>query len=225
MSQKGNNPERVIESKGFAPILVVLLIGIMAAAIGGAYYFGYDHDWEKSVNEPTPQTDPVPTSSTTTSDETTNWKTYNTTGINTGLTLKYPPNWVTPEGVFIAEKNFVPGEQDRDQVYNIIEIHKYSTQIYQGSTNNEWFNKINSLTEPMVSQKSKITKIAAGKINSGEPYVIFKDEPSPGAQTDNYNHIVAYISKETTTYQLTLDLYDNNGLEVLKKIIASATLN
>lgn len=157
--------------------------------------------------------------------ETANWKALTTSGINTGLTLKYPSNWVAPENTFISEKSFVAGEQDRSKTYNIIEIHKYSTQLYTGYTNSEWFDKINGLTEPMGDQRAIRTKLASGKVASGESYVIFKDEPSETAQGGVSKQVKAYILKGQTIYQLTLDLYDNNGLEVFKKIVASATVN
>lgn len=72
---------------GFTPILIVILIAIVGAIVGGAYYFGFDHGWEKSPN---------PTHQATSSVETANpnsiganWKTYQ----GEGFSFKYPYEW------------------------------------------------------------------------------------------------------------------------------------
>lgn len=77
-----------MSQKGLAPILIIMLI---AAGIGVAYYFGYDHGWEKSINSPTTQ--PSPTSSP--SDETADWKIESFEPFGTGwiLSYKYPADW------------------------------------------------------------------------------------------------------------------------------------
>ncbi len=201
---------------------------------GGVYYFGkssvksthqtpyFPIIWPD--NGTTAEDKPTITSVPMSSVETTNWKTFTTAGINSGLTLKYPQEWVTSENMFISEKTFVAGEQDRSKIYNIIDINKYSTQIYDGYTNSEWFNKINNLTKPISDQREVRTKITSGNIASGEPYVIFRDEPSTTAVGDVFKQVKAYILNDQTIYQLTLDLYDDNGLETFKKIIQTATL-
>ena len=78
--------------RGFTPILIVLLIGIVGAVIGGAYYFGYDHGWEKSIRSQTPQTSPAPSpideTVYTEATRSANWKTY--TNNKYGFQLKYP---------------------------------------------------------------------------------------------------------------------------------------
>lgn len=72
---------------GFAPI--ILLIGLMVvAAISGAYYFGYNHGWEKSTSN-TSQT-PI------TADKTVNWKEYINSQLN--YSFKYPSNTTVYEG-------------------------------------------------------------------------------------------------------------------------------
>lgn len=235
VNQGGNlnqNPSSnpIINQKGnflliIGVVIVILIIG------AGAYYLGVNKDRsftngnsQQLQVSPTTQSSPtgLPTSST---DNTTNWKTFTTSGINTGLTFKYPLNWVTPENTFISEKSFIVGEQDRSKTYNIIEIQKYSTQLYVGYTNSEWFDKINSLTESMSDQRAIRTKITSGKVTSGEPYVIFKDEPSASAQGGIFKQVKAYILKDQTIYQLTLDLYNDDGLDTFKKIIPTAVIN
>lgn len=101
---------------------LLLIIGVVILVIGAsAYYLGVNKDKSfTNVNNQQPQISPtiqsfptdLPTIST---NDTINWKTFTTSGINTGLTLKYPSNWVTSENTFIAEKPFVAGEQDRSK--------------------------------------------------------------------------------------------------------------
>lgn len=217
------------ERGNFLIILGTLVLLVVVG--GGAYYLGTQRGSSNQVNQNTQQSNPVipvtsePSPSSNDQPINSDWKTFITSGINSGLTLKYPSNWVTPEGTFISEKTFVAGEQDRSKVYNIIEIQKYSTQLYTGYTNAEWFNKINNLTSPESDQRETRTKLTSGKITGGEPYVIFKDEPSATAQSGSFKQVKAYILKNQTIYQFTLDLYDDNGLEIFKKIIASAVVN
>lgn len=204
-----------LKQKGLTPIVIILLIALV---IGGYLLYSGKISLDQKTGIQTTTQSPF-------TDETASWKTFTTSGIDAGLTLKYPSNWVIVENAFIAEKSFVPGEQDRSKVYNIIGIQKYSTQLYVGYTNSEWFNKISNLTEPMSDQREIRTKIASGTITSGEPYVIFKDEPSATAKTEIFKQVKTYILKDQTIYQLTLDLYDNNGLETFKKIVATAAIS
>lgn len=156
-------------------------------------------------------------------DETANWKTFSSK--SRGITLSYPATWIAFDDEFISEKEFVPGEQSRSEIYNSIEIQKYKEQIYVGYTNAEWLEKIDRLTEPLSEGKLKMTKIASGKIRGGERYVIVKNEPSATAQTEYFDQIRAYILKDQTLYQLTLNSYDVKGLEIFQQIIPTAIIN
>ncbi len=84
--------------KGFFQIW--LIVGALVILIaGGAYYFGYDHGWEKSTNSqisqtpqpisptPSPDASPAPTGA----GETANWKTY--TNTKAGYSIKYPDDY------------------------------------------------------------------------------------------------------------------------------------
>lgn len=81
--------------KGFAPILIVLLIAVVG--IGGyLIYTNYSNDRSNQTkSSPTPvvttQT-PQSTPSTTPADETANWKTYTNTKLK--LEFKYPTSWI-----------------------------------------------------------------------------------------------------------------------------------
>jgi|SRR3989344_163634 len=200
-----------MSQRGFSSVILIVILVVGLIIIGGTYFLG-------TKNVPISPSD---TANLSNDSE----KTFATTGINAGLTLKYPSDWVSPEGILISEKTFVAGEQDRSKVYNIIEIHKYPTQLYEGYTNSEWFNKINNLTSPDSNQRETNTKLTSGQVTSGESYVVFKNEPSTSFQGGDFKLVKAYILKDQIIYQLTLDLYDNNGLEIFKKIVSSSVIN
>lgn len=90
--------------KGFAPVLVLVGILVLAAVTAGAYYFLKENSptvyFGKSqvskpqppipvVTSPTPQATPTPSS---TPDETANWKIYNSGDGN--FSFKYPEDWI-----------------------------------------------------------------------------------------------------------------------------------
>lgn len=183
--QKGYTLSEHSESKGFAPILIILLI---ALGIGGYFiYTNYSNNRYKTniqTQETTSQSTVTPSSSPD-SQEIANWKTYSSSGISSGLAFQYPNNW----------------NQDR------FEVHKYTTQLYEGYTNQEWFNKIKNLktNESFIDQREKRTKLASGNIASGEEYVIFKDEPSDSSQGESSSFIMSYILKSNAIYQITLN--------------------
>lgn|SRR3989344_2294118 len=87
--------------KGFVPILILILIVVVGIA-GGAYYFGYDHGWEKSLDKQNPNiySSPGPTGNkpTPSPDETANWKTYTSEKLKDvsfeSFSIKYPSNWI-----------------------------------------------------------------------------------------------------------------------------------
>lgn len=78
------------KQKGFAPILVVLIIA--ALAFGGFYYFGTQRP--KTSPQIVKSTQVISTPAT---DETANWKTYTST--ESKYTFKYPQDWNFPSGI------------------------------------------------------------------------------------------------------------------------------
>lgn len=152
------------------------------------------------------------------------WKSF--TSKSRGVSLQYPADWTTSDDEFISQKPFTPGEQDRSKTYNIIAIQKYSEQIYSGYTNQQWFDKINDLklNDSYSDQRDQLTKLVSGKVTSGESYVIFKDEPSKTFVGSPTYQVKAYVIKGQTIYQFTLDLYDENGLNVFKLILPKVSI-
>lgn len=146
---------------------------------------------------------------------TADWKTFN----GKGFSIKYPSDWVTVKNEFISETTFIPGEQKSDQIYNIVEIHKYSGQIYSGYTNKQWFEKISNLDKPLTDEKNVYGKLVAGKVLSGEPYVIFSNFPSTTFVGSPADFFEAYVLKNQTIYQFSLYQYDENGSEVFRKML------
>ncbi len=79
--------------KGFATILILVGIVILVSVAGGAYFFGTTKNSSPKIQNQTVSqaSKPVP-SSTSSSDETRNWKTY--TDPNKIFSFRYPPNFV-----------------------------------------------------------------------------------------------------------------------------------
>lgn len=90
-----------MKQKGFAPILILVIV--LIAGIGAAYYFGYDHGFEKSIkNPPIPIEDPkgcdkgyVYNNGACMKDETANKETFKS--IEFGIEFRVPPE-VTKHG-------------------------------------------------------------------------------------------------------------------------------
>ena len=214
-------------NKTTAAIIILVILLVIGVGVG-AFYFGrlsIKKDEIAQSPSPTPQVSTqAVTLPPTTSPISSDWKTFNH---YSGVTINYPNNWVTVENEFISEITFTPGTQDSRNIYNIIEFTKYETgPIFVGYSNSEWFDKVNNLTAPFIDQKETRTKIASGKVSSGEPYVIFTDEPNTSiVAAAIFKKVIAYILKDEILYQLSLDLYDQNGLENFKKMLPTAKIN
>lgn len=160
---------------------------------------------------------PTPASNAAATDETSNWKTFQ----GADFTFKYPYLWKTQGNEFVSEVSFTPGYQDTRRTYNIVDVKKYKTPLFLGYTNKKWFEKIdNQNTDDTVSdQRFSRTKIASGTTQTGESYVIFKQDPSPSSITIPTHQVIAYILKDSDIYVLTLDLYDLGGLDSFQKLV------
>jgi hypothetical protein len=95
-----------MNQKGFAPIFVIIIIVLILGTAGGAYYFGFDHGFEKSVKvqaSPTPQA-----TQSLTQDLSTNWKTYIDNKYQ--FEFKYPDNYqVTVAPLLQTKSNIYDG--------------------------------------------------------------------------------------------------------------------
>jgi hypothetical protein len=97
-----------MSQKGFAPILIILLIGFIVG-IGG--FFIYEKYMDKSYLPP--DSKPIPTN--VSYDNTAHWKTY--TGLNIGISFKYPQSYQIRE--------IVSGSSDKPE---------YSVDLYDQNT-------------------------------------------------------------------------------------------
>lgn len=213
------NSKDLKKQKGSLAIPLGVIIVLLIAGIGGYLLLN------KNQQIKTPTTQENTTIPSTKTQEPPGLKTFQSK--SRGITLKYPENWVTSDDEFISELPFTPGEQDLTKKYNIIEIQKYSEQIYSGYTNRQWFDQINNLKigESFSDQREQRTKLVSGKVASGESYVIFKDEPSSTFVGSPAHQVKAYIIKQEALYQLTLDLYDEKGLNTFIGIVPTAIIN
>ena len=195
--------------KTFSIGFSIISFGITIAIVG---YFVLATKQNQPSNQPSP---------TLTTVETASWKTVTLEG----FTIKTPNAWKGAYG--LSEFPFTPGEIDKTKIYNIIETHRYPTQLYTGYTNRQWFDKINSLqiNESYTDQRDRITKITSGKVASGEEYVIFKNEPSESFPGEPATQLKAYVIKEQSIYQFTLSQYNKNGLELFNKVIPTTIIN
>ncbi len=183
-----------MNQEGLAPILIVVAVAVL---VGGYIWFNYSNNQTKTpTSQNSTQTSLKPAAKTT--EDMSDWKTYKGTGINSGITFNHPPS-MKPE------------------------VYKYTTQLYVGYTNQEWFNKINDLgvNESYSDQREKRTKLASGKVDSRQSYVIFRDENSETAQSETFNQLKAYVINAQTIYQLTLQ---EDNVEIFKKILSGVKL-
>lgn len=95
--------------KGFAPIIVIIGILVIAALTGGAYYLG-----TQKPPAPTPVINQRSKATPTTVDETADWKTYTNTLI--GFALKYPPDAGEYKDLNIYPQYFGVEKQTYDSV-------------------------------------------------------------------------------------------------------------
>lgn len=80
-------------NRGFSAVLVILLVGIIAAVVGLAYYLGSNKSAPSKTVSPTPKISP-----TTTSGSTSNWKLFSgQTAYGDSFIIKYPPEWALKE--------------------------------------------------------------------------------------------------------------------------------
>ncbi|MFA5932753.1 MAG: hypothetical protein WCV81_00635 [Microgenomates group bacterium] len=107
MNQKGNilsKNNKYNESKGFAPIIIILGIVLMLGIAGGAYFLVKNSNTVPKNNIIAPTISPTPTA-TLKVDETANWNTYTNTKYS--YSIKYPTDYslieVTPDYIRIFQ--------------------------------------------------------------------------------------------------------------------------
>ena len=100
MTQKGRATPKLSAKGGFAEIVIIVAV-LVLAAIGGAYYLGTQKNKTGSTNSPSLVSQASPTTADARrpvpngTGETVNWKTYKDT--NNRFEFKYPDNVVTQE--------------------------------------------------------------------------------------------------------------------------------
>ena len=109
--------------KGFAPLLVLVVIAVILTAVGAIAYLQFKpKSAPQSQSTTTPQSTPV-AQSISAPDETANWKTYANTKYN--FSFKYPPEWI-----------FEPEVIEAYPEQNVVVLSKNYNEIVLGITEN-----------------------------------------------------------------------------------------
>jgi hypothetical protein len=219
-------PQVVVEPKGnnFLVILLSILLFISVAIAGFFALQTQKLVSELTVlrSEPTsvatvePTIEPESTNSATT-DPTVGWKKFES---NQGVLLKYPTDWVIVNNMYISQKNFdAYSTERRSGIYNVIEIHKFTSKLVATQLNNEWFESIFSGPEIAIEQGVKRTRIETGKVKSGESYFVVRNQAG-----NVVDQIRAYIIKNEVIYEFVFSDYDQLGLDLFKLIVLNVTI-
>src|SRR3989344_3735015 len=188
-----------LHERGFAPILIVILVAILAA--GGAYYFGYDHGWEKSVKQTSPTPTPSHLSSETSvkeEDPTADWKTYiDPAGFFSfqypdSLRLKFPEgNVIDIEPNIVAENNGRPLVEGRDdEIFRLIITVREDPKIKNNPDLRESISELSKRDSfqggPDPSQIEKTLKLYRNNAIEGFYYFVPDEASSPVMITQTF---------------------------------------
>lgn len=157
-----------------------------------------------------------------------NWHEFNNSEL--GMTLKYPPDWVVSDSGVISQ-SALPYKINEEAVYNIIQTSKHLGVLIPGLFDQDLFYKIYDLKTDKAfipeyfnaENHTQFIKMSSGKILSDEPFVIFTLKADK-TSTLGLKKINAFILNSNSLIVLSLSQNDNNGLEIFKKIVASARI-
>ena len=187
MSQKG----LPVRQAGSAPILIVLIL----AAIGGAYYLGTKKPSvvpTQVVTSQTPQPTPAASPAPTGAGETATWKTYTNTVHK--FSIKYPNTFKVTFGDETAGVNFVDATVSKDE-QSLPKNIKIGVFVNQGLTNNfdNIYNTQSGQTIPGEADRGqkviKVRNLSFGGYHAAE-YLI---ETVPILQTESNFDCIRWI--------------------------------
>jgi hypothetical protein len=144
------------------------------------------------------------------------------------LTLKYPALWTVSGDKKISQFG-IPASFSDQSVLNIITVSSHNGILVDGYYDQDLFYRIYNLEKNGVFipeannlQHAKFTKITSGKLTSGQPYVIFKQDRETGLSIPNT--IQAYLLKGDSLIILTLSNYDQSGKSNFAEIVQNASI-
>jgi hypothetical protein len=145
-----------------------------------------------------------------------------------GLRLKYPPLWTVSSDQKISQFG-IPSSYNGSSILNIITVSSHRGVLVDGYYDQDLFYRIYNIKvdeafapEANNFQHVKFVKLLSGKLSSGQPYLVFRQERD--TNYNNPNSYQAYILKGDTLIILTLSNFDQTGKEMLNQITANASL-
>jgi hypothetical protein len=219
-------PTPPVPSKINSKLLTIIVLLVFLLMASGLVYLGnQNYQLQQRLNqflEQQPsQTQPSPTPATIPEE------TLENTYTNQYLTFSYPKSWQSENwGIYEYRSGCDPDTFRCTTEKNLIEVRSNLTQIYQGYTNLEWFNKISNLTSSWESGKDVFTKLATGQTDDGKNYVIFKQDPSASFEGEALTLIIGYVPDVNNLHELRLARFtsDQDGIQVLKSIIETVKI-
>ena len=218
-TQPVSTPQIPVKRDNISLIIVFVLVFLLMA--GGLVYLGYqNYQLQQKLNQllgqQANQTQPSP------SPLEISGETQKNTYSNQYLTFSYPKSWQVDNSVIYEYRSGCNPDTFRCATEkNIVDIRSNLTQIYQGYTNLEWFNKISTLTSPWESDRDVFTKLATGETQEGKAYVIFKQAPSADFEGEPLMLVIGYVPDGNNLHELRLSHFgsDQEAGQLLKSMI------
>ena len=217
-----------MKQKGFAPILILLIVLVLGGIVGGMVYFRGKTNQSSSVyRQPTssqPQVSIVPTTSQ--SDQIVNWKTYS----SQTFSFKYPMEYKLYENQIVSVDGEIVPQQGTIEIVSPL-IKSLNTNFTFSITSDQ--NKISKSLSTLVDYISTCSSTSSA---NGKPYVlggiqamIFEDTtcgPVGGtyiyavngnlfyiiqvSSHAQYNDIHSYVNQILSTFRFTDQIKENS---------------
>lgn len=183
---------------------------LVLAAVGTAYYFGYDHGWEKSVKNTPTAASPSPSTN-----ETANWKAY--TGRETHYSFKYPLDWIliepkNPDGCTPVVQP--PNSKEGSMSVCLLDLNSSTPEQLASQKQ----NGINSISRSTVVVDDRTSIKLVDKYNNGTETYVYVPDVTSTATFASKNNEPDEIKKVKGTLTITFFVKDNLDIEYKNKM-------